>query len=793
MLVRSIAGDALAPYQVKLSPDSSVRLNPFLAKLSVKNLTLTNRQSAESLYVESLSIQVNPFRLFAKQLYISEFILDGARISIAQKEGGFEVAGILLSDLPASNDTPVAESETENSDVGGDYTVVAKELSISGVYITSSLLPLRSEADAPPKPIGHIFSINSLQLNDISANAARQSLSLHLESLINEAPLELEVDVSLSSGAGNITSALSLKNFPLESLKTHRFQEGTVTSGKLNLKLQTHIELSAEGLAIGGDQLEIRGENISLAEHNRLFSSQALSLQSDKFGIELKQANGENTLSHLDLHAFAAIDGVSLNNTENQEILAQWKALKLNDIQLEINNNQPSITLDSITLSGLISSLITNEDPTPPLASCENISVAGISASAENLAIKEITIDGLNGDILLSKQKTLANLVDIDGFSTPNQTQAKDPQAPKKGDSTHSEIAENTTEENTSPFGITLENFSLINTKRIFFSDNSTTPPYQRTIYIDKFTSGPFYNLKPQTKSPFILEGRSDEYTHFAFKGDVSPFTKELNFTVNGSLKELSLPAVSTYMKDALGLDLKTGELDTDIDVSAVDSQLKGSTRFKVRGLEMSAANDMQADSIQDQTALPLNVALGMLKDKNGNIDLKIPVTGNANEPSFGVRNFVALIVKKAVMSQAKSYLMKTFVPYASVVSVAMAAGEFALKIRFNDLEYRPTSSQLEEEQRVFAQQFILLMKDKPKTQVKICGIATAADIGLSSNTTKLDGTQLEQLKHIAVERAKNFKDHAINTGQIKSSRMLLCAPEVDMDEKAAPRIKIST
>ncbi|MFT6268032.1 MAG: hypothetical protein ACJAVV_000837 [Alphaproteobacteria bacterium] len=48
---------------------------------------------------------------------------------------------------------------------------------------------------------------------------------------------------------------------------------------------------------------------------------------------------------------------------------------------------------------------------------------------------------------------------------------------------------------------------------------------------------------------------------------------------------------------------------------------------------------------------MPLNIALGLLKDDSGNIDLDLLMRGNVAQPSFGVESFVTLIIKKAAMS----------------------------------------------------------------------------------------------------------------------------------------------
>ena len=96
-----------------------------------------------------------------------------------------------------------------------------------------------------------------------------------------------------------------------------------------------------------------------------------------------------------------------------------------------------------------------------------------------------------------------------------------------------------------------------------------------------------------------------------------------------------------------------------------------------------------EVGNLIDQGAQPLNLALGMLKDGDANVALAVPVGGSLSDSKFGLRSIVSLITQKAIMSVMQDYLMQTFVPYANIVSVAFSAGEFALKLCFDDLMYQ--------------------------------------------------------------------------------------------------------
>jgi len=245
-------------------------------------------------------------------------------------------------------------------------------------------------------------------------------------------------------------------------------------------------------------------------------------------------------------------------------------------------------------------------------------------------------------------------------------------------------------------------------------------------------------------------------------------------------------------LKDSLELAIKSGQLNTALDVTLTGEEIDGDINIVIKGLETSVAENYQTGTIKDKSALPLNAALGMLMDSKGDLELDVPLSGSTSDPEFGISSIITLITKKAVMSATESYLMQTFVPYANIVSVAMTAGDYLLKVRFEDLPYKEKQITPDEQQQSYIDQFIALMKDKSDTQVKICAISTPADIGLELGKEVTDKAALELLRTLGGKRENAFKELVIKQGGIESSRLLLCTPQIDTSKGALPRLSIA-
>ncbi|RGP39511.1 hypothetical protein BPTFM16_02846 [Altererythrobacter insulae] len=130
--------------------------------------------------------------------------------------------------------------------------------------------------------------------------------------------------------------------------------------------------------------------------------------------------------------------------------------------------------------------------------------------------------------------------------------------------------------------------------------------------------------------------------------------------------------------------------------------------------------------------------------------------------------------------------------PYANIVSIAITAGEIALKLRFDDVEYKVEQVTPDEYQRAYLKDFIALMKDKEKTRVTLCAISTPEDIGLPAGVAVKNKADIKRLLDLGEQREHAFKDHLVEQGNIESSRILLCKPQIDSSKGAIPRIAIS-
>jgi hypothetical protein len=557
------------------------------------------------------------------------------------------------------------------------------------------------------------------------------------------------------------------------------------------------------------------------------------------------------------------LSGLGAQARESGDELFFLKELTLSPAELDYEDGALSLTSAALDLNGLRGSrvnaenlrrrlratlegvaggkqVVTDEsmgipDELPPMLSLDRISFDSLALGPNGLSIDTLSLGAGEVEILLADNGALATLTDTaalagdkaavtaspaghDSADAPAQASGNSGEGAEAMAEATSEVAADepvvTPAENA--FFIKLQKLNLEEALTVNFVDESQQPKFRKKLFISKALVQGLDSSDLEKSANFELSVNDGQYFSLDIRGDAQPFKETVNANINAEVHEFSLPDISSYLARYLDFEIKAGQLDTEFQGSIVNSEIDADAKVKIRAADFSASKvEAEEANLIGQAAIPLNVALGMLKDSKGNIELRIPVDGSLDDPNFGMQYIMGLVIQKAVMSQAKNYLINAFVPYAQVVSVAMVAGSYALKVRFEDLPYEPGQIAPEPQQQVFIDQLSKLMNDKPDLQVKVCPVATPADLialqagadqaasATSADTPSVGAEAVQRygpltedqkilINELSSQRAASFKEAVILQGGIESSRLLLCSPEVDFKVDGQTRMKFS-
>lgn len=766
---------ALAQYELTLSDETSIRYNLLLSRVSVSDFALfkENNGKSETVFsLKELTLQVTLIDLLFDEITLSKAQFEQGFIKVVQGENNISIAGVTLPAKESNNEQ--APSEQDKPETVLSYTVKMPLLSLSDFRVEVS-----KTGPEQNKQALHNLVLHRLNISDLSANLTEQHANLMIDADIDNTALNLTAQADFIQQQGEVVADLVIDNYPLAKLSPY-VDNITDLQGSMSFSSQQKIAIGADKITVLVSAGKIENQAVSLTQNEQKISIADLNQQFS----DMKLAISNSEITELEGHSQLAISDISVAqlspNNENIGELLQVNSLAIDDMSFHFID-QPVIKLPSIVVNDIVGSQVASLGDLaglPPIATMKQFSIVDTVITPNDIAIDTITFDTLQSDIILNKDKTLMNLVVAKNNSTeqPQIVETTDVEA-----------------QQTTPFFFSVNKVELLNGSETILTDKSVEPVVTRTLSVDIFTLGAISNKSAEAQeTPFSIVGKTNKYANFKLDGTLDPFIKKPSYYITASLNEFSLPAISSYVKEAAKLEIKTGQLSTNLEVKLVGEQLDGNVALHLQGLETGIVDSHEAGDLIEQGALPLNMALGMLKDSDGAVELDVPISGSTSDPQFGIHSIFAIITEKAIMSATQEYLLTTFVPYANIVSVAISAGEYALKLRFDDLPYQVKQIEPNTEQKAYLDQFITLMKDKEDTKVTVCAVSVPEDINQEPAQEITDKKLIKQLKEVGEQREHAFKDYIMEHGDIESSRLLLCSPKIDTSVAAQPRISLS-
>lgn len=183
----------------------------------------------------------------------------------------------------------------------------------------------------------------------------------------------------------------------------------------------------------------------------------------------------------------------------------------------------------------------------------------------------------------------------------------------------------------------------------MYFADLSLTPNFATGV---QQLNGEITDLSSaQAASAAIrLEGKVDAYAPARIEGTINPLNGRARTDVAVTFQNIELTTFTPYSGKFMGYRIEKGKLDLDLRYRIENRQLDASNRVLVRQLTLG-----EKVASPDATKLPVRFAIALLKDREGNIDLNLPVKGDLDDPKFSVMPLVMKVlvglVTKAVAS----------------------------------------------------------------------------------------------------------------------------------------------
>ncbi|MFM8501392.1 MAG: DUF748 domain-containing protein, partial [Fluviibacter sp.] len=209
----------------------------------------------------------------------------------------------------------------------------------------------------------------------------------------------------------------------------------------------------------------------------------------------------------------------------------------------------------------------------------------------------------------------------------------------------------------------------------MYFADESIKPAF-RVDVTDLNGSVQGVSNEPNRYASLVLNGRAAKTGSLRARGQLAFADPRQNNDVSLIFRNIPLNATNPYTMTFAGYSIDDGRIDVDLRYVTKDGQLQGKNRFVIKKIKLGEpVPDYQG------TRLPLGLAIALLEDSEGMIDVNIPVKGNVNEPEFSVGHLVWQAVKTLLSNvvTAPFRALGALLGIENIDAIAFVPGESAL------------------------------------------------------------------------------------------------------------------
>ena len=202
------------------------------------------------------------------------------------------------------------------------------------------------------------------------------------------------------------------------------------------------------------------------------------------------------------------------------------------------------------------------------------------------------------------------------------------------------------------------------------FTDNFVKPNYTANLRrIVGRVSG--LSSDPGTLANLELRGAYDKVSPLNVKARINPLSAKPYLDLQADIRGIELTALSSYSGKYAGYLIEKGKLSLFVKYKIENNQLAAENRVFIDQLTFGDRVDSP-----DATSLPVSLAVALLKNRNGEIDLNLPISGSLDDPEFSIGSLVVKVIANLFIKAVTS-------PFALIGSM-FGGGEELSNVEFD-------------------------------------------------------------------------------------------------------------
>ena len=482
--------------------------------------------------------------------------------------------------------------------------------------LAASVHDVRLSSSAQQNPLLELDQIvlQGGQIDVVAQTAALAKLALH--GARARVTREANGELSLLTALRTARSAPVAANEPSDAPVPWRYRIDSVEADGVQVALRDESVQPALAMTLQQVKAEARG----ISEDAKVAVPVRLQLQVREGGRFEAQGHVVRGPPAVDLRV--KLDDLAL--LPAQPFVAQAAHLKLAGGRVS-SAGRVRVQGSKVRYDGAfeVKDLLLNESDTDErFMAWKSLGTNRLTVTTERAEIDELRIVGLGAKVLIAKDRS-TNVAKVAKARAPGDAQAT------KADATVSRSA------TAAPrYGVKVARVR-VSEGDVDFADLSLALPFGARIH---GLQGQVVGLsnEPGGVAQLEFQGQVDEYGLSRAAGQINVFDPTAFTDIRVIFQNVEMTRLTPYSATFAGRKIASGKLSLDLEYKVKARQLQGENKVVMDELTLGERVDSPG-----APNLPLDLALAILQDENGKIDLGLPVSGSLDDPQFSYSGII--------------------------------------------------------------------------------------------------------------------------------------------------------
>lgn len=357
--------------------------------------------------------------------------------------------------------------------------------------------------------------------------------------------------------------------------------------------------------------------------------------------------------------------------------------------------------------------------------------------------------------------------------------------------------------------GLRVTSFATRGAARVAYIDRATEPVFHLTVDPLVIALQSLDTTLPGNVARFRALGTGPRYSELAVRGELRTAVEGFDLTLGVDVKGAYVPEVNPYVVRHEPISASAGRGDVHGDIHTRNRVLGGEVDVLLSGLELRTTLGGEIFQSIDPANFPIRTALALLKDREGNIKLKIPLRMDTSKPKYDfVDDFQKAFVETVTTTgQAAANIPgKTLDGALQLLERTISLLPGVDATRYGPVSFDPGAEALTARPLVYLDQLGRRMRRHDALVLALCGRAVATE-GASAAAPPggIDGLFAQAragefptlapgrkgLLALAEARSRRVRAYLRGEHGIPTSRLAACDPRVDDTADAKPRVDL--